>query len=362
MSKQLQIETLGQWAKNNKRPLTIAGPCSAETETQVMATATELKKVNPEIIYRAGIWKPRTRPGSFEGIGEEGLLWLKKVKAETGLRTTTEVANAQHVELCLKHGVDILWVGARTTVNPFSVQEIADALKGVDIPVLVKNPVNPDLQLWIGALERLNKNGITKLAAIHRGFNAFEPSVFRNAPQWDLLIQLKSMLPELPVICDPSHICGNREMIGYISQKALDLDVDGLMIETHIQPDLAWSDAKQQITPAVLATLLATLTVREPGSSNPVFTDKLKELREQIDRTDEKILYTLHERFKLAEKIGSYKKENKVTILQTSRWKEIQEKLDLQSELLGFEKDWVHKLYSLIHEASIKRQNEIMNG
>ncbi len=362
MSKEMNIEALSNWAKTDQRPLVIAGPCSAETEIQVMTTAHELKKINPGIIYRAGIWKPRTRPGSFEGIGEEGLLWLKKVKEETGLRTTTEVANAQHAELCLKHGVDILWIGARTTVNPFSVQEIADAIKGVDIPVLVKNPVNPDVQLWIGALERLNKNGITKLAAIHRGFNTFEPSIFRNSPQWELLIQLKSALPELPVICDPSHICGNREMIAYISQKALDLDVDGLMIETHIQPDLAWSDAKQQITPRALALLLEALTVRQAKSNDPVFTDKLKELREQIDRADEKLLYTLHERFKLSEQIGKYKKENKVTILQTSRWNEIQDKLNMQSDLLGFEKEWVNKLYSLIHEASIKKQNEIMNG
>ncbi|HXB40216.1 MAG TPA: chorismate mutase [Bacteroidia bacterium] len=360
MKKELHIQSLQNWSGIKKKPLLIAGPCSAETEAQVLSTAKEIKKINENCIYRAGIWKPRTRPGSFEGIGEPALEWLRTVQLETGLKTATEVANAKHVELCLKHGVDVLWIGARTTVNPFSVQEIADTLKGVDIPVLVKNPVNPDLQLWIGALERLNKGGITKLAAILRGFNSSEPSIFRNPPQWEMAIQLKTALPELPLLCDPSHICGNTEMLDYISQKAMDLDFDGLMIETHVQPQLAWSDAKQQITPSQLKKLITSLRVRKVTSENKQFTDKLNELRDQIDKIDEKLLYTLHERLSVSEKIGTYKKENNVTILQTGRWTEIQEKLDMQSDLMGFERDWLKKLYDLIHEASIKKQREVM--
>jgi len=361
MSKKIQIEPLERWS-GSKKPLIIAGPCSAETELQVLTTAREIKKISEHAIYRAGIWKPRTRPGSFEGIGSIGLKWLKTVKEHTGLRTATEVANAKHVELCLKNGVDVLWIGARTTANPFSVQEIADTLKGVDIPVLVKNPVNPDLQLWIGALERLSKSGITKMAAILRGFNSYEPSIFRNPPQWEMAIRLKTELPHLPLLCDPSHICGGTEMLDYISQKAMDLDLDGLMIETHIQPQLAWSDAKQQITPAHLKRLLSSLRVRKVSSANKEFTDRLNELREQIDKIDEKLLYALHERLSVSEKIGAYKKENNVTILQAGRWTEIQEKLEMQSDLMGFERDWLKKLYNLIHEASIKKQNEVMNG
>lgn len=362
MIKNLNIEPLKSWGGNTKKPLLVAGPCSAETEAQVLATAGEIKRVNENIIYRAGVWKPRTRPGSFEGAGEPALEWLRTVQLETGLRTATEVANAKHVELCLKHGVDVLWVGARTTVNPFSVQEIADALKGVGIPVMVKNPVNPDLQLWIGALERLNKSGITKMAGILRGFNSYEPSIFRNPPQWEMAIQLKTALPQLPLICDPSHICGNTEMLDYISQKAMDLDFDGLMIETHVQPALAWSDAKQQITPSQLKKLVSSLRVRKVNSENKAFTDKLNDLREQIDKIDEKLLYALHERLKISERIGSYKKENNVTILQSGRWGQIQDKLRMQSELMGFEHEWLMKVYSLIHSASIKRQNEVMNA
>jgi len=361
MSKNLHITPLQDWSGVKNKPLLIAGPCSAETELQVITTAKEIKRLNPQTIYRAGIWKPRTRPGSFEGVGEEGLEWLRSVQLETGLRTATEVANAKHVELSLKYGVDVLWIGARTTANPFSVQEIADALQGVDIPVLVKNPVNPDLQLWIGALERLNKSGITKLSAILRGFNSYEQSIFRNPPQWDIAIQLKTALPELPLLCDPSHICGSTEMLDYISQKAMDLDFDGLMIETHIQPALAWSDAKQQITPAQLKKLVSSLRVRKVTSEDKVFVNKLNELREQIDKIDEKLLYALHERLSVSEKIGTYKKENNVTILQTGRWTEIQEKLNMQSDLMGFEREWLKKLYNLIHEASIKKQNEVMN-
>jgi len=362
MSKNLEVKDLSVWSGIKGKPLIIAGPCSAETEIQVLATAREIKKQCKNAIFRAGIWKPRTRPGNFEGVGGIGLKWLKTVKEHTGLKTATEVANAKHVELCLKHGVDVLWIGARTTVNPFSVQEIADALKGVDIPVLVKNPVNPDLQLWIGALERLNKSGITKMAAILRGFNSYEASIFRNLPQWGMAVQLKTALPHLPLLCDPSHICGSTEMIDYISQKAMDLDFDGLMIETHIQPNLAWSDAKQQVTPQQLKKLVSSLRVRKVNSENPEFTDKLNELREQIDVIDEKLLYALHQRLSVSEKIGVYKKENNVTILQAGRWNAIQEKLNTQSDLMGFERDWLKKLYNLIHEASIKKQNEVMNS
>jgi chorismate mutase len=285
---------------------------------------------------------------------------MQTVKQNTGLKTATEVANAKHVELCLKHGVDVLWIGARTTVNPFSVQEIADALRGVDIPVLVKNPVNPDLQLWIGAMERLDKSGITKMAAILRGFNTYEESIFRNPPKWEIAVALKTTLPEMPLICDPSHICGGTEMLGYISQKAMDLDFDGLMIESHISPQMAWSDAKQQITPSQLAGLLANLTVRQGRSENKEFSDKLGELRAQIDKIDERLLFALHERLRVSEKIGAYKKENNVTILQTGRWTEIQEKLDMQSDLMGFEREWLRKLYGLIHDASIQKQREVM--
>lgn len=362
MKKELNIEPMVKWSGIERKPLIIAGPCSAETETQVLSTAREIKRVTPDAIYRAGIWKPRTRPGSFEGVGGIGLKWLQTVKQQTGLKTATEVANTKHVEQCLRYGVDILWIGARTTVNPFSVQEIAEALKGVNIPVLVKNPVNPDLQLWIGAMERLNKAGITDLAGVLRGFNSYEKSIFRNPPQWEMAIQLKTELPGLPVLCDPSHICGSTEMLDYISQKAMDLDLDGLMIETHVQPAMAWSDAKQQITPGQLQKLVANLRIPTSSSENKSFVDKLGQLREQIDKIDEKLLITLHERLKVSESIGSYKKENNVTILQTGRWTEIQEKLDAQSDLLGFEREWLKKLYGLIHEASIKKQNEIMNG
>lgn len=362
MSKSIEVKSLTAWSGMKDKPLIIAGPCSAETELQVLETAREIKKISVHAIYRAGIWKPRTRPGNFEGVGSIGLKWLKTVKEQTGLKTATEVANSKHVELCLKHGVDVLWIGARTTVNPFSVQEIADVLKGVDIPVLVKNPVNPDLQLWIGALERLNKSGITKMAAILRGFNSYEPSIFRNLPQWEMAIQLKTALPQLPLICDPSHICGNTEMIDYISQKAMDLDFDGLMIETHIQPNLAWSDAKQQITPQQLKKLISSLRVRKVTSENKEFVDNLNALRVQIDQVDEKLLYALHERLRISEKIGTYKRDNNVTILQTGRWNEIQKKLNTQSDLMGFERNWLKKLYDLIHEASIKKQNEVMNS
>src|SRR5471030_549596 len=279
MKLNLNIQPLESWIETKNEPLLIAGPCSAETEDQLVATAHLLAKTGKVSALRAGIWKPRTRPGEFEGIGSIGLEWLKRASVETGLPTTVEVATGKHVEEALKAGVDILWVGARSTVNPFTVQEIADALRGVDVPVMVKNPVNPDLSLWIGALERINNAGITKLAAIHRGFSSYEKSAFRNEPMWDLAINLKTHAPELPIICDPSHICGNRELIPYIAQKALDLDMQGLIIESHIDPSVAWTDAKQQLTPAALNDIMSRLEVRKSEAGTPDVKDALSILR-----------------------------------------------------------------------------------
>jgi chorismate mutase len=316
----LKITPLKDWLPQVKKPLIISGPCSAETEKQVIATAIELAKTNRVNVLRAGIWKPRTRPNTFEGVGEKGLAWLKKAGVETGLPVATEVANAQHVDACLKNGIDILWIGARTTVNPFSVQEIADAVKGVDIPVFVKNPINPDLQLWMGALERINNAGITKIAAIHRGFSSFEKTPFRNAPKWEIAIELKTICPELDIICDPSHIAGNRALLPFIAQKALDLDMNGLMIESHIHPQTALSDASQQITPDALFQMLNELTIRESTSINKEFKSQLESLRTMIDELDEEIIQKMASRMKIAEKIGEYKKENNVTILQVKRW------------------------------------------
>lgn len=361
MSSLLKITPINQWHKNDKRPLIISGPCSAETETQMLTTAKAIAAIDKNIIFRAGIWKPRTRPNSFEGIGTVGLEWMKKVKEETGMLTATEVANGAHVEECLKHGVDILWVGARTTVNPFSVQEVADALKGVDIPVFVKNPINPDLQLWLGALERINYAGITKIAAIHRGFHSYTNTPFRNAPNWELAVEMKRLCPDLPMICDPSHICGNTELIPYISQKALDMDMYGLMIETHCTPSIALSDAKQQVTPAQLAELLKKLVVRQPNSDNADFKNKLEQLRESINKADDELLHTLANRMKVVEKIGEYKKQNNVTILQTTRWEELLNERINMGAMMGLSEEFVRTLYVLIHEESIRKQTEIMN-
>lgn len=361
MKTQLIIESLSDWSGKKDRPIIISGPCSAESEEQVLQTARAIAQIDKSIIYRAGIWKPRTRPNAFEGIGSIGLQWLKKVKETTGLRTATEVANGKHVEECLKHGIDILWIGARTTVNPFSVQEIADALKGVDIPVLVKNPVNPDLQLWIGALERVNRAGITKLAAVLRGFHSFEQSPFRNIPQWEKAIELKMQCPGLPVFCDPSHICGNTELIPYISQKALDLDMEGLMIETHIMPTVALSDAKQQVTPGQLKELLGKLVVRVASSQNTEFIDRLTQLRSNINGIDDDILQMLMQRMTIAREIGKYKKENNVTILQSARWEELLESRIVNGKMMGLSEDFIRKLYTLVHDESIRIQNTIMN-
>lgn len=360
MKKELQLEPMNNWIKAD-RPLIISGPCSAESENQMVSTARQLAALGKVNVLRAGIWKPRTRPGQYEGAGSEGLKWLIKAKEETGLPVATEVANAAHVEACLKAGVDILWVGARTTVNPFSVQDVADALEGVDIPVLVKNPVNPDLELWIGALERLNRAGITKMAAIHRGFSSFDKSPFRNAPMWDIAIELKTRFPELDIICDPSHIAGQRELIPFIAQKALDLDMAGLMIESHIEPSVALSDAKQQVTPAALGKLLEDLVVRTPSTTNKEFKSTLTILREQIDQLDDQIMQTLAARMKISEQIGNYKRDNKVTILQVNRWEEIVQTRIAQGNAMGLGDDFVTNLLKLIHSESIQVQQKVMN-
>jgi chorismate mutase len=361
MKLNLKLEPLSTWVKTKHEPLLIAGPCSAETEDQLLATAHLLAKTGKVSVLRAGIWKPRTRPGEFEGIGSIGLTWLKRAKEETGLPTAVEVANAKHVEEALAAGVDILWVGARSTVNPFTVQEIADALKGVDIPVMVKNPVNPDLQLWVGALERFNNAGITKLAAIHRGFSSFEKTAFRNEPMWELAIQLKTLCPELPIINDPSHICGNRELIQYVAQKALDLDMQGLMIESHLDPSVAWTDAKQQLTPAALSELMELLTLRKPESKDKEFTDKLADLRTSIDKIDDQIIQKIAERMQVVQKIGEFKRDNGVTILQVNRWDQIMNKRSAFAKALKLDLNFTGKLLELIHSESIRKQTEIMN-
>jgi chorismate mutase len=361
MKLNLKLQPLNTWLDTKNEPLLISGPCSAETEEQLLATAHLLAKTGKVSVLRAGIWKPRTRPGEFEGIGSIGLTWLKRAKEETGLPTAVEVANAKHVEEALAAGVDILWVGARSTVNPFTVQEIADALKGVDIPVLVKNPVNPDIQLWIGALERINNAGITKLGAIHRGFSSFEKTAFRNEPMWELAIQLKTLAPELPIINDPSHICGNRELIQYVAQKALDLDMQGLMIESHLDPSVAWTDAKQQVTPAALSELMNLLTLRKPEIKDKDFIDKLADLREHIDKIDDQIIQKIAERMQIVQKIGEYKRDNGVTILQVNRWDQIMNKRSSFASALKLDLNFTGKLLELIHSESIRKQTEIMN-
>lgn len=340
-------------------PLVIAGPCSAETEEQVLAIARELKDSDVSI-FRAGIWKPRTRPGGFEGIGEEGLKWLQKAKAETGLLMAVEVANVNHVKMALAHDIDVLWIGARTAVNPFAIQEIADALKDTDKIVLLKNPVNPDLSLWLGGLERLYNAGIKKLGVIHRGFSTYEKSKYRNNPEWQIAIDLQNRFPDLPIICDPSHIAGKRDMIQEVSQQALDLNFDGLIIETHIDPDHAWSDAAQQVTPATLKQIFLDLRVRKETDEADDFTIKMNKLRTQIDDIDAKLIEILGKRMKIAEKIGTLKKEKNVAILQSSRWHEILGKMVLEGEEKGLSEEFVLKLFKAIHQESISHQEKVM--
>ncbi len=360
MKAQLNILPLKNWLKFYEPPLIISGPCSAESEEQLLNTAKKIVKLTNVKIFRVGIWKPRTRPDYFEGVGNIGLEWLKVVKDETGMKTAVEVANTRHVEVCLKHGVDILWIGARTVVNPFSIQEISEVLKGVDIPVMVKNPVNPDLELWIGALERINSVSIKKLIAVHRGFYSFEKSPFRNAPMWEIPIELKRIFPDLPVITDPSHICGNKKLLLQISQKALDLEMDGLMIETHINPEIALTDAKQQITPAELKNLISKLVIRNK-SGTIEFENKLEELRTKIDEVDYELIDIIIKRLDLVKQIGEYKRNSNITILQLKHWKNvIQDRLKKGVEK-GLSKKLLIDLFELIHEESIRLQNEIMN-
>ena len=340
-------------------PLVIAGPCSAETEEQVLKIAYELKGSDVSI-FRAGIWKPRTRPGGFEGVGEIGLKWLQKAKAETGMLLAVEVANAAHVKLALEHDIDVLWIGARTTVNPFAVQEIADALQNTDKIVLLKNPVNPDLSLWLGGLERLYNAGIKKLGVIHRGFSTYEKSKYRNNPEWQIAIDLQNRFPDLPLICDPSHITGKREMILEVSQQALDLNYDGLIIETHTDPDHAWSDAAQQVTPDALKRIFVDLRVRKATDEADDFNIRMTKLRTQIDDIDVKLLEILGKRMKVAEKIGALKKEKNVSILQSSRWHEILGKMVLEGEEKGLSEEFILKLFKAIHQESINHQEKIL--
>jgi chorismate mutase len=341
-------------------PLIIAGPCSAETEEQVMETAHAIASSKVAGIFRAGIWKPRTRPGQFEGVGSIGLEWLKRVKKETGMPTAVEIANTKHAAEAIKAGVDYLWIGARTTVNPFSVQEIADAIRGLDIPILIKNPVNADLDLWIGAIERIQKAGITKIAAIHRGFSSADKSQYRNKPMWELPIELKRRMPAIPILCDPSHICGNTELIPSISQTALDLDYEGLMIETHCNPKVALSDAKQQVTPSELVALLKKLTIRVSSIEDRKYLSSIEDLRDKIDELDTKLISLLGDRMHIARQIGEYKKKNGVTILQNSRWNEIVEKRSQQGVDKQLSIDFIKKVFESIHQESIHHQKKIM--
>lgn len=343
-----------------KRPLIISGPCSAETEEQTIETIVGLSKLGKVDVVRAGIWKPRTRPGSFEGIGTKGLPWLQKAKELTGLPMAVEVATPKQVEDALHFGVDVLWIGARTTVNPFSVQDVADALRGVDVPVLIKNPINPDLELWTGAVERIDRAGIKDIGLIHRGFASYGNTEYRNAPMWHLAIEMKLRYPELPFINDPSHISGRRDILLSVAQKAIDLDYDGLIVETHCTPDKAWSDAKQQITPEQFGEMLDKIVWRKEDKAN-IDHQTLEKYRQQINHLDDEMMQLLSQRMKVADKIGQYKKENGLTILQTNRWNEILEKAVSKGEKQGLSKEFVTQYFDAVHMESIAHQNKIMN-
>lgn len=342
-----------------KRPIIIAGPCSAESEEQMLETARGVAAAGVKL-FRAGIWKPRTRPNAFEGVGTEGLKWMKTVRQETGMLTSTEVANVKHVYEALKYGIDILWVGARTSANPFAMQDIADSLRGVKIPVLVKNPVNPDVDLWIGALERINNAGIDQLGAIHRGFSTYDKTIFRNAPHWQLPIELRRRIPDLPIITDPSHIAGKRELIYDICQKAMDLNFDGLIIETHCNPDKALSDAKQQLTPEMLNETLGRLILRDPEIKEQLMLT-LAELRDEIDKLDDRIVNLIDERMNIVEQIGTYKKKNNITILQNQRWDDMLKSRLILGGKKGLSHEFIVKVFSAIHQESINKQTRIMN-
>lgn len=353
---ELELQPLNLPGVDNKRPIVIAGPCSAETEQQVMDTATQLAKKGIKI-FRAGIWKPRTKPGGFEGVGTVGLPWMQRVQQELGMLVSTEVATPKHVEAALEAGIDILWVGARTVANPFAMQELADSLRGVDIPVLVKNPVNPDLELWIGGLERINGAGIKRLGVIHRGFSSYDKRIYRNLPMWHIPIELRRRIPALPIFGDPSHIGGARELIAPLSQQAMDLGFDGLIIESHCTPDAAWSDAKQQVTPDVLDFILDKLVIRNVTQS----TESLDALRRQIDEVDNSLIELLAKRMRISREIGQYKREHGMTVVQTGRYSEILDKRGAQGVLCGMAADFMKHIFEAIHEESVRQQIEIMN-
>lgn len=362
MKPDLAVEPLASWIQTDGKPLIIAGPCSAETEEQLVETTRQLAQLGSVHVIRAGVWKPRTRPGSFEGMGEAALPWIQRAKAETGLPFAVEVATPEHIELALKYGVDILWIGARTTVNPFNVQEIADALRGVDVPVLIKNPVNPDLALWIGAFERIAGAGITKLGAIHRGFSTGESSKYRNIPMWQLAIELKSTFPNLPMIGDPSHMAGKRAYLNELAQMAMDLNYDGLIVESHIDPDKAWSDAAQQLTPTAFGEMLEHLHIRKVQSENIEFKSALEQLRIKIDNTDRQLVEILAARMALVEKLAEYKRDNNVTLFQSDRWKEILKTRTEQAKKFNLYPELVEEIYKIIHMESIRKQTEVMNS
>lgn len=353
---ELTLSPLNLPGIDNKRPIVIAGPCSAETEEQVMNTATQLCKKGIKI-FRAGVWKPRTKPGGFEGVGTLGLPWLKRVQEELGMLVSTEVATPKHVEACLESGIDILWIGARTTANPFAMQELADSLRGVDIPVLVKNPVNPDLELWIGALERINGAGVKRMGAIHRGFSTYDKKLYRNLPMWHIPIELRRRIPNLPMFCDPSHIGGRRELIAPLCQQAMDLGFDGLVVESHCSPDAAWSDAAQQVTPEVLDFILDKLVIRNITQT----TESLEALRRQIDEFDNNLFDLLSRRMRVCREIGQYKKEHNMTVVQTERYNEILDKRGAQGVLCGMDADFIKTIFEAIHEESVRQQMDIMN-
>lgn len=361
MAIELDILPIRSWLPHIDNPLLIAGPCSLETEEQALATARELAKDKRVFVYRGGVWKPRTRPGSFEGVGSVGLEWLRKVKAETGLLVGTEVANAQHAEECLKADIDVLWIGARSTGSPFVIQEIADALQGTDKVVMVKNPMNPDLPLWLGAIERLNRMGLKKLVAIHRGFSPFQETKYRNYPGWKTYIELRRTVPNLPIICDPSHMAGKREYLRELSQKAFDMGFDGLMIESHINPSCALSDKEQQLTPVALSDLLTKLVIRQESVSNVEFGTMLDQLRSRIDALDIELMELLSARTEIVKQIAEYKKNNNVMALQIDRWTKMMKNRVETAEKLNLDPTFVKILFQLIHEDSVRMQTELID-
>jgi chorismate mutase len=358
----LNITPISSWFEGLSLPLIIAGPCSAESEEQVMDAALQLAGIERVKVFRAGIWKPRTRPGSFEGAGEKGLRWLQRVQRETGLLVTTEVATPAHVQMALDYGIDIVWIGARTTASPFTTEQLAVALSHSNIPVLVKNPITPDLELWIGALERFNRMGITKLAAVHRGFYPYEHSRLRNIPKWELAIDLKSRFPDLPILCDPSHIAGRADMVAQVAQHGLNLSLDGLMVEVHPNPSAALSDARQQVSPHFFSQLLQKLIFRDSSSACSEYVDFIEQTRNKIDSIDQQIIELLANRMKLVEQIGEYKRDNNVTVFQLRRWERILESRVEYGERLGLSEEYIKNLLRMVHKESIRRQAEILGS